>query len=147
MKYRLNILGWYSFEMLVKTLLKTVIGSGVTSFGGTKDGGRDAAFIGKAPYPSNETNWDRKWIFQVKYSDSESKDLGDKRIKARQQRNDSLYSWATALKLVQSYGRSVRSENDRATTYILDSDFGYFLQRAKQSELLNHDFLDALRRV
>lgn len=71
-KYRLNTLGWYNFEMLVQTLLKAIIGPGVTSFGGTKDGGRDATFEGEAPFPSKETRWKGKWIFQVKYSGEET---------------------------------------------------------------------------
>lgn len=72
LKYRLTILGWYNFEALVQTLLKVIIAPGVTSFGGTKDGGRDAVFEGKAPFPSQTTKWKGKWIFQVKYSELES---------------------------------------------------------------------------
>lgn len=71
LKYRLNTLGWYNFERLVQTLLKVIIGSGVTSFGGAKDSGRDAAFRGEAPFPSTETRWKGDWIFQVKYSEIE----------------------------------------------------------------------------
>ena len=48
---------------------KAVIGPGVTSFGGTKDGGRDATFNGAADYPSENTRWEGYWLFQVKYVD------------------------------------------------------------------------------
>lgn len=72
LKYRINILGWYNFEGLVQTLLKVLIGSGVKSIGGTKDGGRDASFEGEAPFPSKRTKWKGKWIFQVKYSELET---------------------------------------------------------------------------
>jgi len=48
LKYRISNIGWYNFELLVQTLLKAVIGPGVTSFGGSKDKGRDAAFVGAA---------------------------------------------------------------------------------------------------
>jgi hypothetical protein len=71
-KYQLDTLGWYNFEILCQTLLKAIIGSGVTSFGGTKDGGRDAFFSGEAPFPSKDTNWRGEWIFQVKYTEAGS---------------------------------------------------------------------------
>lgn len=77
LKYRLNILGWYNFESLVQVLLKAIIGNGVSSFGGTKDGGRDASFKGTAQYPSADTMWSGKWIFQVKSSELETAS-GDK---------------------------------------------------------------------
>lgn len=41
------------------------------------------------------------------------------------------YIWLTALKLVQMYGRSVRSEDDYATTYVLDESIYRFLRDAK----------------
>ena len=71
LKYRIGAIGWYNFETLVQTLLKGVIGPGVTSFGGTKDGGRDATFAGAASFPSEQTKWDGYWVFQVKYVDLE----------------------------------------------------------------------------
>lgn len=71
MKYKLCSLGWYNFEKLIQSLLKELVGNGVQSFGGSKDGGRDAIFKGKAKFPSEIDNWDGKWIFQVKFSDFE----------------------------------------------------------------------------
>jgi hypothetical protein len=71
LKYRIGAIGWYNFETLVQTLLKGVIGPGVTSFGGTKDGGRDATFTGAANFPSEQAKWDGYWVFQVKYIDFE----------------------------------------------------------------------------
>lgn len=62
---------WYNFEFLVQTLLKLVIGPGVTSFGGSKDSGRDAVFVGAANFPNAETQWRGYWLFQVKYVDFE----------------------------------------------------------------------------
>ncbi len=70
-KYRLNTLGWYNFEKLVQTLLKVIIGPGVTSFGGSKDKGRDATFNGEPNYPNENTKWKGDWIFQVKFIDYE----------------------------------------------------------------------------
>ncbi len=55
--------------------------------------------------------------------------LGDKIIKERASRDDSYYGWLTALKLVQSYGRIVRSKEDWGYTYIVDSGFGFFFSK------------------
>jgi len=41
------------------------------------------------------------------------------------------YLWLTALKLVQAYGRSIRSETDYAATYILDESIYRFLDDTK----------------
>jgi len=71
LKYRISNIGWYNFELLVQTLLKAVIGPGVTSFGGSKDQGRDAGFAGAAEFPTAECQWTGNWVFQVKYVDFE----------------------------------------------------------------------------
>jgi hypothetical protein len=71
LKYRIGAIGWYNFETLLLTLLKGVIGPGVTSFGGSKDGGRDAVFEGEACFPSEHAKWAGRWVFQVKYVDLE----------------------------------------------------------------------------
>ena len=70
-KYNLIRLGWYNFEMLSKSLLKLIIGPGVSSFGGTQDKGRDATYEGKASFPSKDNPWDGFWIFQVKSKELE----------------------------------------------------------------------------
>lgn len=78
--------------------------------------------IAKVPYPS----------------------LGDNpQLKARMELSPNYYNWLTALKIVQSYGRSVRSETDWAITYIIDSDFGYFTKRA--SDMLPEWFTEAIK--
>lgn len=64
--------------------------------------------ICKVPYPSFQDN---------------------EQLKMRMQISDEYYGWLTALKLVQSYGRSIRSEDDWADTFILDSDFDSFQRR------------------
>ena len=53
-------------------------------------------------------------------------DLSDKRTKRRMTLDRSWYGYMTALLLIQSFGRSVRSPTDRAITYILDSAFQTF---------------------
>jgi ATP-dependent DNA helicase DinG len=44
----------------------------------------------------------------------------DKQLARRVELDSKYYNWLTALKLIQSYGRSVRSCDDYADTYILD---------------------------
>lgn len=51
----------------------------------------------------------------------------NKQLEARMKLSKEYYSYITALKLVQSYGRSIRHEEDWAITYVLDSDFGRFI--------------------
>jgi len=55
--------------------------------------------------------------------------LGDPIIRKRMAKNSKWYPMKTAMNIVQAYGRSVRTINDRAVTYILDSDWKYFYQR------------------
>ena len=45
--------------------------------------------------------------------------------------------------MVQAYGRSIRSSNDFAVTYIVDADFSAFA--AKQADRLPGWFLDAIQ--
>lgn len=49
--------------------------------------------------------------------------VDDPQLSARMKLSQGYYDLLTCLKLVQSYGRSIRSETDYAETYILDSDF------------------------
>jgi ATP-dependent DNA helicase DinG len=56
-------------------------------------------------------------------------DLTDKWICTKMKKGKQWYYWQTALRLVQSYGRSIRSKDDWAKTYVLDSSFGNFLKK------------------
>jgi ATP-dependent DNA helicase DinG len=58
-------------------------------------------------------------------------DLTDKRISEMKKRDPKWYVWNTVLRLVQAYGRSVRSKDDYATTYILDSSISFLLENAR----------------
>lgn len=71
--------------------------------------------------------------------------LGDKVIKERANRDDRYYAWLTALKIVQSYGRSVRSREDWATTYIVDQGFDAFVARHGKT-MLPKWFMEAVLR-
>ncbi len=68
--------------------------------------------------------------------------LGDKQVAARMERDRDWYEWRTSLGVVQAYGRSVRSDTDRAVTYLLDADFPTFIR--KQRRRLPPWFLEAL---
>jgi hypothetical protein len=68
-RYDLNGLGPQQFEEMSQGLLKEIIGAGTITFGPGPDGGREATFTGKAPYPSPADQWDGEWVFQVKFHD------------------------------------------------------------------------------
>lgn len=57
--------------------------------------------------------------------------LGDPIIRKRMNKNDKWYPMQTAMTIVQAYGRSVRSMDDNAITYILDSDWKRFYRDNK----------------
>jgi len=52
--------------------------------------------------------------------------LGDKQVKAKMKKCPGWYEWMTAIILVQAFGRSIRSKDDFASTYILDAMFDKF---------------------
>ncbi len=52
-------------------------------------------------------------------------------LEMRMKISSDYYNYLTAMKLVQAYGRSIRSETDFAETYILDEDFKSFFARSK----------------
>jgi Rad3-related DNA helicase len=49
--------------------------------------------------------------------------LGDPLIKAKMQTSNEWYDWKTGISILQGVGRSVRSEDDWAVTYVLDACF------------------------
>lgn len=69
-------------------------------------------------------------------------DLTDKRIIKMKEKDPKWYTWNTVLRLVQAYGRSVRSKDDYATTYILDSSISYLLKSSQ--DLLPKWFTEAI---
>jgi Rad3-related DNA helicase len=77
--------------------------------------------ITKVPYPNKSDRW----------------------IDAKRKANEQWYNWQTALRLVQGYGRSVRSKEDWAKTYVLDTAFGYFVR--KNRNMLPSWFVGAIR--
>ena len=77
--------------------------------------------ITKVPYPNKNDRW----------------------INAKRNLDEDWYYWQTALKLVQASGRSIRSKEDWAKTYILDSAFGYFVN--KNRNILPDWFMQAVK--
>jgi ATP-dependent DNA helicase DinG len=69
-------------------------------------------------------------------------DLGDRWINEKRKKNGQWYTWQTALRLVQGYGRSIRSNKDWAITYVLDSGFVNFVK--KNSNILPDWFTQAI---
>lgn len=71
--------------------------------------------------------------------------LGDRWINARFNRpgGKKYYSWITTLHLVQAAGRSVRSKEDWAITYVLDSGFRRFIDMNRN--ILPGWFLEAIK--
>jgi Rad3-related DNA helicase len=69
--------------------------------------------------------------------------IDNPQLKERVKLSWDYYIWLTALKMVQCYGRSIRHDNDYATTYILDSDFSKFLDWSV--DMLPDWFLEALQ--
>ncbi len=56
--------------------------------------------------------------------------LSDEYVKEKKRLHPGWYVWQTALKLMQASGRSVRSQEDWAYTYVFDQDFAGFVKRA-----------------
>lgn len=54
--------------------------------------------------------------------------LRSEKVKRRMATNKNWYSWMTVCGIIQSYGRSIRSETDTAQTYVLDACFGDILK-------------------
>lgn len=64
-------------------------------------------------------------------------DLADKQIRLRANADEDWYNYKTALSLIQTYGRGMRSEDDYCTTYFIDSRIGDFI---KSNRFLSDSF-------
>ena len=58
--------------------------------------------------------------------------LGDPLVKRKMDLNKMWYPYETVKLICQMLGRSVRSHEDEAVTYILDSNFAMFYKRNKK---------------
>jgi ATP-dependent DNA helicase DinG len=71
--------------------------------------------------------------------------IGDRWTAEKLKQNPEWYYWQTAWKLIQAYGRSIRSMEDWAKTYVLDSAFGYFVK--KNRNILPDWFVRAIKPI
>ena len=65
--YDLSRLSPRSFEHLVQALATRVLGPGIVVFGDGPDGGREATFERKVPFPTTVDGWDGYGVVQAKY--------------------------------------------------------------------------------
>jgi len=97
---------------------KVIMGPSLTTGLDLKDDFARFAIVAKMPYLS----------------------LSDKFVKAKMQINPIWYQWKTSIELIQSFGRTIRNENDWCISYILDGCFGdliHFNRSMFPQELLN----------
>ena len=71
--------------------------------------------------------------------------LGDKVVRKKMHKWKWWYDTQTIRTIIQSVGRSIRNENDHATTYILDSDWERVY--AKNKELFPQDFHESYVKI
>ena len=69
--------------------------------------------------------------------------LGDKLIRKKMNKWKWWYALQTAKTIVQATGRSIRSSEDHAVTYILDSDWNRFFE--KNMQLFSKDFRECIK--
>ena len=65
--YDLSRLSTRSFEQLIQSLAAKILGPGLVVFGDGPDGGREATFEGKVPYPNSEDPWNGYVVVQAKF--------------------------------------------------------------------------------
>jgi len=68
--------------------------------------------------------------------------LGDKVVQLRKKKDPMWYTCQTARSVIQAFGRSVRSADDHAVSYILDSDWERFYRF--NSSVFPEEFTKAL---
>ena len=65
--YDLAGLSTRSFEQLIQAIAAKVIAPGIIVFGDGPDGGREATFEKRVPFPSSEEQWDGYCLVQAKF--------------------------------------------------------------------------------
>jgi len=71
--------------------------------------------------------------------------LGSEKIKQRMKTNKHWYNWKTVVDFIQMYGRSIRSVDDYADTYVLDDSFSDLLRY--NSDIIPRYISDAIKKV
>jgi len=67
MDYDFSRLSTRSFEQLVQALAAAVMGPGIVIFGDGPDGGREATFNGRIPFPNTADQWHGYGVVQAKF--------------------------------------------------------------------------------
>jgi hypothetical protein len=97
-------LGPRGFERLCQALAAYVLGPGIEAFGSGPDGGREASFHGRVPYPSSADPWDGFGILQAKFKERILGTAADATWLRRQVKAE-LDAWADPGKARVSQGR------------------------------------------
>ena len=66
-EYNLSALSPRSFEQLIQSLAARILGPGLVIFGDGPDGGREATFEGRVPYPNESEPWQGYIVVQAKF--------------------------------------------------------------------------------
>jgi len=74
MDYNFDALNPRDFEHLIQSLARKILGNGLITFGDGPDGGREATFEGKAPFPGEADCWEGNWIIQAKFKSRAAKE-------------------------------------------------------------------------
>ncbi|MEV6445104.1 hypothetical protein [Amycolatopsis sp. NPDC051716] len=93
----LSGLGPQGFERLSQALAVRVLGPGVEVFGEGPDGGREATFRGRLPYPNPIEPWDGYGVLQAKYK-AKIMGTGSDTAWLRQQVSAELKAWSASGK-------------------------------------------------
>lgn len=87
-----------SFEQLVRVIVLKIIGNGIKPFGNGPDGGREATFQGKVPYPyPPQECWNGYGVVQAKFKERREDTLTEQRWVQRQLRAE-LQRWEGSKK-------------------------------------------------
>ena len=97
-------LGPRGFERLCQALAAYVFGPGIEAFGSGPDGGREASFHGRVPYPSSADPWNGFGILQAKFKERVLGTGADTTWLRRQVKAE-LQAWADPGKARVSQGR------------------------------------------
>jgi len=97
-------LGPRGFERLCQALAAYVFGPGIEAFGSGPDGGREASFHGRVPYPSSADPWNGFGILQAKFKERVVGTGADTTWLRRQVKAE-LEAWADPGKARVSQGR------------------------------------------
>jgi hypothetical protein len=97
-------LGPRGFERLCQALATYVFGPGIEAFGSGPDGGREASFHGRVPYPSSADPWNGFGILQAKFKERILGTAADTAWLRRQVKAE-LDAWADPGKARVSQGR------------------------------------------